>query len=55
MTAVFITYCEFAQLGPPGMFAVLLNVFALPVVFVVTGVSMVLMTAYTHYIPKSFR
>ena len=55
MTAVFITYREFAQLGPPGLFAVLLNVFALPVVFVVSGASMVLVTAFTRYIPKNFR
>ncbi len=55
MTAVFITYREVAQLGPPGLFAVLLNIFSLPVVFVVSGVSMVLITSFTRYIPKSFR
>ena len=55
MTAVFTTYREVAQLGPPGLFALLLNVFTLPAVFVVSGASMVLMTYFTRYIPKSFR
>ena len=55
MTAVFTTYREVAQLGPPGLFAILLNMFTLPVVFVVSGASMVLMTYFTRYIPKSFR
>ena len=54
MTAVFITYREVAQLAPPGLFSVLLGVFALPVVFVVSGSSMVLMTIFTRYIPKRF-
>ena len=55
MTAVFTTYREVAQLGPSGLFAVLLNVFTLPAVFAVSGMSMVLMTYFTRYIPKRFR
>ena len=55
MTAVFITYREVAQLAPPGLFSVLLGVFALPVVFTVSGASMMLMTIFTRYIPKRFR
>ena len=55
MTAVFITYREVAQLGPPGVFSVLLTVFALPAVFVVSGASMVSMLIFTRYIPKRFR
>jgi MFS family permease len=55
MTAVFMTFREVATLGPPGIFAVVLNVFALPAVFVVSGASMVLMVFFTRYIPKKFR
>ena len=55
MTAVFMTFREVATLGPPGIFAVVLNVFALPVVFAVSGASMVLMVFFTRYIPKNFR
>jgi len=55
MTAVFTTYREVAQLGPPGLFAILLSVFPLPAVFAVSGVSMVGMTFFTRYIPSKFR
>ena len=55
MTAVFTTYREVAQLGPPGLFAVLLSVFPLPAVFAVSGASMVAMTFFTRFIPKRFR
>ena len=55
MTAVFATYREVATLGPPGVFAVVLNVFALPAVFVVSGVSLVSMVFFTRYIPRKFR
>jgi MFS family permease len=54
MTAVFMTFREVATLGPPGIFAVMLNVFALPAVFAVSGASMVLMVFFTRYIPKKF-
>lgn len=55
MTAVFTTYREVAQLGPPGLFSILLNIFTLPAVFVVSGASMIAMIFFTRYIPKRFR
>ena len=55
MTAVFTTYREAAHLSGPGFFAVLLSVFALPSVFVTSGVSMILMTIFTRFIPRRFR
>ena len=55
MTAVFTTYREVAQLGPPGLFAVLLNIFTLPAVFIVSGASMIAMIFFTRYIPRRFR
>ncbi len=55
MTAVYMTFREVATLGPPGIFAIVLNVFALPAVFVVSGASMVLMVFFARYIPKKFR
>ena len=54
MTAVFTTYREVAQLGPPGLFALLLNIFTLPAVFVVSGASMITMILFTRYIPRRF-
>ena len=55
MTAVFTTYREMAHLSGPGVFSVLLTFFALPSVFVVSGLSMILMTTMTRFIPKRFR
>jgi len=40
MTAVYSTYRDAAELGPPGLFSMLLRVFELPVVFIVGGVGM---------------
>ena len=54
MASVFTTYREAAQLGVPGVFAALLSVFALPAVFVASGVSMVLLTYLTRYIPRRY-
>ena len=54
MASVFTTYREAAQLGPPGVFAALLSVFALPAVFVASGASMVLLTYLTRYIPRRY-
>ena len=54
MASVFATYREIAQLGPPGIFAALLSVFALPVVFVVSGAGMMVFTVLTRYIPRRY-
>ncbi len=54
MASVFTTYREAAQLGPPGVFAALLSVFALPAVFVASGASMVVLTYLTRYIPRRY-
>jgi MFS family permease len=54
MASVFMTYREVGQLVPPGVFAMLLSVFALPVVFAASGVSMVFLTYMTRYIPRRY-
>ncbi len=54
MASVFMTYREAGQLVPHGVFAMLLSVFALPVVFVASGVSMVFLTYMTRYIPRRY-
>ena len=54
MASVFATYRETAQLVPPGVFAILLSVFALPAVFVASGVGMVVLTYMTRYIPRRY-
>jgi MFS family permease len=40
MTAVYSTYRDVGEIGAPGVFALLLKFFALPVVFAVTGAAM---------------
>ncbi len=54
MASVFATYREAAQLASPGVFALLLSVFALPAVFVASGVGMVVLTYMTRYIPRRY-
>ncbi len=54
MASVFATYREAAQLASPGVFAILLSVFALPAVFVASGVGMVFLTYMTRYIPRRY-
>lgn len=52
MTAVFSTYRDVGELAPPGIFAVLLALFELPVVFVASGVSMLVFARLARFIPK---
>ena len=54
MTAVFATYREVAKIGPPGVYAALLSVFALPAVFATAGAGMVVLTWFTRYIPRRY-
>ncbi len=54
MASVFTTYRGAGQFVPPGVFAMLLSVFALPAVFVASGVSMVFLTFMTRYIPRRY-
>ncbi len=55
MAAVFATYRDFSQLATPGIYAVLLNVFALPVVFLGASVWMLVAAWYCRYIPGRMR
>ncbi len=55
MTAVFATYRDFGQLATPGLYAVLLNFFALPIVFFSASVWMTAASWYCRYIPKRMR
>jgi ACDE family multidrug resistance protein len=54
MTAVFVSYRDITQIGPPALFSVLLSVFDLPAVFVASAVIMLAMTSLTRYIPYRF-
>jgi MFS family permease len=54
MTAVFMTYRDFSDLVPPGIFALLLKAFSLPAVFVASGLSMLVVAYYARYVPKRF-
>ena len=55
MTAVFVTYRDMGQLLTPGLFAVLLSYFALPVVFSTAALWMALSAAFCRYIPGRLR
>lgn len=52
MTTVYNTYRGVAQLLPPGIFALLLKLFALPAVFVAGGIAMLALTGYCRYLPR---
>jgi hypothetical protein len=52
MTAVFVTYRDAGQLMTPGLFAVLLSYFALPVVFSTAALWMAASAWVCRYIPK---
>jgi MFS family permease len=54
MASVFITYRAMAHLVPPGILAALLGFFALPVVFLTSGASMVALTWLTRHIPRRY-
>lgn len=55
MTAVFVTYRDMGQLLTPGLFAVLLSYYALPVVFSTAALWMALSAAFCRYIPGRLR
>ncbi len=55
MTAVFSTYRDAGQLLTPGLYAVLLNFYALPVVFISAGTWTLISAWYSRYIPRSMR
>lgn len=52
MTPIFATYREFSDTVPPGVFALLLLQFKLPVVFLVTGLWQLLAALYSLKLPK---
>lgn len=52
MTTVFGTFRHTSQLVPPGIFAVLLRAFALPAVFVASGLSLLALAWFARYIPR---
>ena len=55
MTAVFVTYRDAGQLLTPGVFAVLLSYFALPVVFSAAALWMLVAAGFCRYIPRQMR
>jgi MFS family permease len=54
MTAVFATFRDTSQIGPPALFSVLLKIFALPAVFVAGGLGMAVMARYARFVPKRY-
>ena len=52
MTTVFVTYRDVSQLGPPGVYALLLKVFSLPAVFVAGGIGMLAVSFFARYLPR---
>ena len=52
MTTVYVTYRDFSEVGPPGVFAILLKVFPLPAVFVASALSMFAMSWFARYLPR---
>ena len=52
MTTVYSSYRDAARLTIPGLFALVLNHFALPAVFVTSGLIMLVMTYYARFIPR---
>ncbi len=55
MTAVFVTYRDTGQLATPGLFAILLNYFALPIVFSSAALWMIIAAGFCRYIPRGLR
>jgi len=55
MAAVFATYRDSGQLATPGLFAILLKFFALPVVFASAGLWMLAAAWFSRYVPKGMR
>ena len=55
MAAVFATYRDCGQLATPGLFAVLLKFFALPVVFLSASIWMLAAAWFSRYVPKGMR
>ena len=52
MTSVFLTYRGVAQLVSPGIFALVLKVFAVPAVFLVGGAMMLGGAYLSRFIPR---
>jgi ACDE family multidrug resistance protein len=52
MTSVFMTFRDVSQLAPPGIFALLLQVFALPAVFTAAGAGMLYLSSLARHIPR---
>ena len=55
MSAIFSTYRDTGQILTPGVFAVLLKGFALPIVFASAAGWMLVAAWYSRYIPRSLR
>ena len=52
MTTVFSTYRDMSRLAMPGISSLVLQVFALPAVFVTSALTMAVLAHYSRYIPK---
>ncbi len=52
MTTVFSTYRDMSRLAMPGISSLVLQVFALPAVFVTSALTMAVLAHYSRYIPR---
>ena len=52
MTSVYATYRDVSQLAPPGVFSLLLQLFALPAVFISAGAGMLTLAYFARYLPR---
>lgn len=52
MTTVYATYRDAGQMAPPGVFSILLQLFALPSVFIASGVSYLVLSLVARHIPR---
>ena len=55
MTAVFLTYRDLSQLVTPGLYAILLAYFALPIVFISSTVWMLVGGYFSKFVPGRMR
>ena len=52
MAGVYLTHRDVGQLLPPGIIAVLLSFYALPVVFVMSGLGMLVVAYFSRHLPR---
>ena len=52
MTTVFVTYRDFSEVAPPGVFGLILTVLPLPFVFVASALSLFAGAWFARFVPR---